>query len=295
MNELAWENIITGIHNSREVKPRKTGTTMVMDVGKGISETLSILQTTSNYIDLWKFGFGTSVFLEKTLVQEKLKLLESYDVLTFPGGTLLEVALLQHHCRVFMTHAKSLGFTAVEISDGTIPLPAFRRKKVIQCALDAGLIPITEVGKKDPKRQPTTEQIAEEALQDLEWGAAWVIIEGRESGQGVGIFDASGKVEESYIDRIIDIMGPKIDALIWEAPLKNQQAYLIEKFGGNTGLGNICPDQVLAVEALRNGLRFDTLDRVSSQLVRRGDWDPNQAEYDDELAGNAAVQLARKS
>ena len=65
MNELAWENIITGIRNSREVKPRKTGITMVMDVGKGISETLSILQTTSNYIDLWKFGFGTSVFLEK--------------------------------------------------------------------------------------------------------------------------------------------------------------------------------------------------------------------------------------
>ncbi len=286
MIELAWDNIITCIRNSREEKPRTIGTTMVMDVGKGITETKSILQTSSNYIDLWKLGFGTSVFFEKSLLQEKLELLKSYDILTFPGGTLLEVALLQHHCRVYMTHAKSLGFTAVEISDGTIPLPKFRRKKIIECALNAGLIPITEVGKKDPKRQPTSEEIAEEALQDLEWGAEWVIVEGRESGKGVGIFDESGKVEELYVERISEIMGTKINSLIWEAPLKNQQAYLIEKFGGNTGLGNIVPDQVLALEALRNGLRFDTLERVSSQLLRKGDWNPNQTEQEDE-AGNS--------
>ncbi|HIG91146.1 MAG TPA: phosphosulfolactate synthase, partial [Methylococcaceae bacterium] len=105
-------------------------------------------------------------------------------------------------------------------------------------------------------------------------GAAWVIIEGRESGQGVGIFDEAGKVEEFYLDQIIEIMGSRISELIWEAPLKSQQAYLIEKFGGNTGLGNICPDQTLALEALRNGLRFDTLDRGSSKMLRKGDWDP---------------------
>jgi len=278
MAELAWENIITNQRDLRELKPRKKGCTMVMDVGKGLHETQDILQVCGNYIDHWKFGFGTSVFMDKHLLQEKLQLLAEQNILTFPGGTLLEVALLTQHCRVYMTHAKALGFQAVEISDGTLPIPRFRRKRIIECALNAGLIPITEVGKKDPKRQPTPEQMAEEVREDLEWGAAWVIMEGRESGQSVGVFDESGNVDEFDVDVIMDIIGDKADSVIWEAPNKAQQVFFIEKFGANAGLGNIPIDQVLAVEALRNGLRFDTLNRVSGKLLREGSWDPNKVE-----------------
>jgi phosphosulfolactate synthase len=280
MSELAWENIISSMRNSRSAKPRKTGYTMVMDVGKGLIETQSILEMAGAYIDHWKFGFGTSVFVEKALLQQKLRLLAEHNILTFPGGTLLEVALLEHHCRVYMGQAKALGFQAVEISDGTLPIPRFRRRRIIECALNAGLIPITEVGKKDPKRQPTIDQIAEEVLEDLEWGAASVILEGRECGQGVGVYDDAGNVEDFEVERLVELLGSKIDAVIWEAPLKSQQAFFIEKFGVNVGLGNISPDQVLAVEALRNGLRFDTLNRVSDKLLRTGGWDPNAVEQD---------------
>jgi len=278
MAELAWENIIKGQRDPREQKPRKSGCTMVMDVGKGLHETQSILQACANYIDHWKFGFGTSAFMDKSLLQEKLHLLAEQNILTFPGGTLLEVALLTQHCRVYMTHAKALGFQAVEISDGTLPIPRFRRKRIIECALNAGLIPITEVGKKDPKRQPTPEKMAEEVLEDLEWGAAWVIIEGRESGHSVGVFDELGNVDEFEVDVIIGMIGNKSDSVIWEAPNKSQQAFFIEKFGANAGLGNISLDQVLAVEALRNGLRFETLNRVTGKLLREGSWDPNKVE-----------------
>jgi phosphosulfolactate synthase len=278
MAELAWGNIIKSLRDSRVGKPRKAGCTMVMDVGKSLEETKSILQIASNYIDHWKFGFGTTVFMDKALLQEKLQLLAAHNILTFPGGTLLEVALLEHHCRVYMTHARELGFTAVEISDGTLPIPRFRRKKIIDCALNAGLIPITEVGKKDPKRQPTADQIAKEASEDIDWGAAWVIIEGRECGQGVGVFDDSGNVDDFEVDLIVEMLGDRLDSLIWEAPLKSQQVFFIEKFGANAGLGNIPIDQVLALEALRNGLRFDTLNRVTGKLLREGSWDPNQVE-----------------
>jgi len=278
MAELAWGNIITGQREPRQIKPRKSGCTMVMDVGKSLDETQNILEISSNYIDHWKFGFGTSVFMEKKLLQQKLQLLAEHNILTFPGGTLLEVALLSHHCRVYMSHAKELGFSAVEISDGTLPIPRFRRKRIIDCALNAGLVPITEVGKKDPKRQPTADQIADEVMEDLEWGAAWVIIEGRESGQGVGVFDESGNVDDFEVDMIVDMIGNKRDSLIWEAPLKSQQTFFIEKFGANVGLGNIPMDQILALEALRNGLRFDTLSRVTGKLLREGSWDPNQVE-----------------
>jgi phosphosulfolactate synthase len=278
MSELAWGSIIKSLRNSRTNKPRKKGCSMIMDVGLGVEETKSLLQVGANYIDHWKFGFGTSAFVDKALLQEKLRLLAAHDVLTFPGGTLLEVALLENHCRVYMSHAKELGFSAVEISDGTLPIPRFRRKRIIECALKAGLIPITEVGKKDPKRQPTADQIAEEVLEDIKWGAAWVIIEGRESGQGVGVFDEAGNVDDFEVDRIMEILGSHVDSLIWEAPLKSQQVFFIEKFGANVGLGNIKADQILAVEALRNGLRFDTLNRLSGKLLREGQWNPEQVE-----------------
>jgi len=278
MSELAWGKIIKSLRDPRVEKPRKTGCTMVMDVGKSLEETKSILQIASNYIDHWKFGFGTTVFMDKALLQEKLQILATHNILTFPGGTLLEVALLEHHCRVYMTHARELGFTAVEISDGTLPIPRFRRQRIIECALNAGLIPITEVGKKDPKRQPTAEKIAQEASEDIDWGAAWVIIEGRESGQGVGVFDDSGNVDDFEVDMIVEMLGDKLDSLIWETPLKSQQVFFIEKFGANAGLGNIPIDQVLALEALRNGLRFDTLNRVTGKILREGSWNPNQVE-----------------
>ena len=284
MPELAWARIIKSTRGPRAVKPRRQGITMVNDTGRGLIETRDALSISAHLTDLWKLSFGTSVFMNRKVLQEKLELLNSNQVLTFPGGTLLEVALVEHHCRVYMHHAKKLGFRAVEISDGTIFIPRFRRKNIINCALDADLVPITEVGKKDPKRQPTVEQLAEEALEDLDWGAQWVIVEGRESGIGIGIYDEHGHVEENDVDKITEIMGENIDRLIWEAPLRMQQSFLIERFGSNVNIGNVECNKILALEALRNGLRFETLHSVAKDLLKTGRWDPNEVEPDNETA-----------
>jgi phosphosulfolactate synthase len=278
MAEMAWHPIIYNAREARTDKPRAAGITMVLDTGLGLRGTEDVMDFSSALIDHWKLGFGTSVFATRDKLQEKLALLHEHDVLTYPGGTLLEVSLVTHHCRVYMKRAKELGFSAVEISDGTISMPRFRRRNIINCARDAGLIPITEVGKKDPKRQPTADQIGEEALEDLEWGAEWVIIEGRESGTGIGVFDKFGLVEQDQVDRIAELMGEKISRVVWEAPLKNQQAALIEKFSSNVNFGNISPQQVLAVEALRCGLRFETLHALTDGLIRSGRWDPAEVE-----------------
>jgi phosphosulfolactate synthase len=278
MTDMAWQSIIHSTREQRTQKPRATGITMVLDSGLGLRATQDYIEFYGEHIDHWKLGFGTSVFVNRDKLQQKLALLQAFDILTYPGGTLLEVALLTHHCRVYMKHAKELGFTAVEISDGTITIPSFRRANIIHCAQDAGLIPITEVGKKDPKRQPTAEQIAEEILQDLECGAEWVIVEGRESGVDVGIFDKYGGVDQEEVNIIAELIGDKVQRVIWEAPLKNQQTVLIEKFSSNVNFGNIAPAQVLAVEALRCGLRFETLQTVSNQLLRSGCWDPTEIE-----------------
>jgi phosphosulfolactate synthase len=50
--------------------------------------------------------------------------------------------------------------------------------------------------------------------------------------------------------------------LIWEAPTKESQAWFIRHFGAEVNLGNIPPDEVIALETLRLGLRADTLREV---------------------------------
>ena len=46
--------------------------------------------------------------------------------------------------------------------------------------------------------------------------------------------------------------------IIWEAPIKSQQTWFIKQVGANVNLGNVSPDEVIALEALRLGLRGDT-------------------------------------
>jgi phosphosulfolactate synthase len=214
------------------------------------------------------------------LLRRKLAFLARQSFLTYPGGTLLEVAIVQQHCRVFMGRARDLGFSAVEISDGTLPLPLGRRRNVIRCAIDAGLVAITEVGKKDPAAQLDARELADLALQDLEWGASWVLVEGRESGKGVGIYDSEGEISGEMLDQMADAMGDKIDRLIWEAPLKPQQAALVRRFGNDVSLGNVRWDEVIALEALRAGLRFETLQPIVERRKRLGQWKPEQVEKD---------------
>jgi phosphosulfolactate synthase len=281
MPDLAWNPILTGLIGDRLPKPRAAGVTMVIDTGIGLRQAQDILELSGHCIDQWKFGFGTSVFYPRKLLQDKLALLAEHGVLSLPGGTLLEVALVERHCRDYMGHARELGFTAVEISDGTIPLPDFRRKNIIRCARDAGLVPITEVGKKDPRQQPSPLEVAEQALADLAHGAEWVVVEGRESGRSVGIYDQHGQVIDDSVSAICAGLGESAGRLIWEAPLKDQQAYLIRRLGTNVGLGNIHPDQVLAVEALRCRLRFDTMHWITDELVRSGAWSPEAVEPTD--------------
>lgn len=278
--DSAWQGVwsLDAMVNRRLRRPRAAGVTMVIDTGLGLSAMRDILDLAGQHIDHWKFGFGTTALMPRAALEAKLALLRERDILSYPGGTLLEAAVVQEHCRVFMTRAAELGFGAAEISEGTIDLPGDRRRRMIDCARSAGLQPITEVGRKDPERQPEAEELAAQVLQDLDWGAAWVIVEGRESGQGVGIYDRAGDIRASFLDEMTRLLGDAATRVIWEAPLRAQQAYLVCRFGANVSLGNVPPQECLALEALRCGLRFETFAAVAEHSRRAGVWDPAQVE-----------------
>lgn len=77
-------------------------------------------------------------------------------------------------------------------------------------------------------------------------------------------------------------MGKSTDRLIWEAPQKDQQAALVRRFGANVSLGNVAAREALALEALRSGLRYETLSQIVECERAAGQWDPAVLEAPDE-------------
>ena len=69
-------------------------------------------------------------------------------MLVYPGGTLLELAVYQGKGEAFVERVAELGFTAVEISEGTIELDTATRKRLIMQGVSCGLTVLSEVGKR---------------------------------------------------------------------------------------------------------------------------------------------------
>ncbi len=255
----AWLDILDFPYGDRSQKPRSTGLTMVIDKGLGLTDTRDLMELASSYVDHLKLTFGTSAFYQTRLLRQKIELVKSYGVHIFPGGTFLELALLQGRIIPYLDRARDLGFTGVEISDGTINIDEETRFNTIRLARAYGFeLVVSEVGKKDPRDQNSGRPLFEQVNRDLEAGSDLVIVEGRESGEGVVIYDDQGNILGDEVNHLVQNV-TDADRLLWEAPQKKQQQELIMRFGPNVNLGNVQRDDVLALEALRVGLRGDTL------------------------------------
>ena len=80
----------------------------------------------------------------------------------------------------------------------------------------------------------------------------------------MGLYDEHGEIDLRAVGEIRTALGDMVDRIIWEAPLKKQQVSLIRQFGVNVGLGNVAPSDAVALEALRAGLRFETLEPIAA-------------------------------
>jgi phosphosulfolactate synthase len=256
----AWEGVIRLPVPERLRKPRESGWTMVIDKGLGLHVVDDLMQTAAPVIDVVKLTFGTSAFFAYDVLKEKVRTITAHGVHVMPGGTFQEVAVWQGALDRYLGRARELGFDAIEVSDGTIEMDLQTRRETIGAA-KAGFRVLSEVGKKDPLDAQPMAVLADLVNADLDAGAFMVIMEAREAGKGVGIYDASGLPKEAEIEAFLQgVRNPS--RILWEAPLGGQQRYLVLRFGPNVSLGNIAPEDILALEALRSGLRGDTLKRA---------------------------------
>lgn len=237
----------------RSPKPRAAGLTHVLDTGIPVSQVAPLLATSGAYIDLWKFGWGTA-YLDPGL-EAKLAMLAEHRVRPCTGGTLLEVAWSQDRVPEFLEWAQQVGFGCVEVSRGAVPMPLEEKRELIRRASSVFSV-VSEVGAKDPSAESSPPQWADEVRGDLEAGAFCVLLEGRDSGT-VGLYRPDGSVRMDLVDAVV--RSARLSQLVFEAPRKNQQAWFINRFGSDVNLANVAIGDALGTEALRLGLRADTV------------------------------------
>ena len=238
----------------RTSKPRRRGITHVIDKGALLTSMDELLEAHGEFVDVWKFGFGTA-YIDST-VAAKLELLREHGVKACPGGTLLEAAWWQGRSSEFFEWSGRLGFGCVEVSRGATGLPAASKSGLIKAACGHGFEVFAEVGSKDPHEPALPSEWLDEANRDLDCGAAWLVAEGRESGT-VGLYAPDGSVRPDLVEAL-QRLGEDAP-VVYEAPRRRQQAWLVNHLGANVNLANIAPAEVLGLEALRHGLRSDTL------------------------------------
>ncbi|MBC8034329.1 MAG: phosphosulfolactate synthase [Chitinophagaceae bacterium] len=238
----------------RTPKPRKHGITMVMDKGLSIEEAKNFMSVAHPHVDIVKLGFGTA-FVTPNL-REKIEVYRSYDIPVYFGGTLFEAFLVRGQFDDYIAICKDYSISYVEVSDGSITIPHSEKCGYVE-KLTKHFTVLSEVGSKDAAHIIPPYKWIELMSAELAAGATYVIAEAREAGN-VGIYRGSGEVREGLVQEILTQI-PE-DKILWEAPQKAQQLYFLELIGCNVNLGNIAPTEMIALEAMRIGLRGDTFD-----------------------------------
>jgi phosphosulfolactate synthase len=237
----------------RSAKPRERGITHVLDRGLSVADVDGLMEVAGDAVDVVKLGWGTSLVTGN--LQAKLARFAAHDVPVVLGGTLTEIALRDGRLDGLVAWIRELGLRHVEVSDGTIDLRPERKREII-ATLAKDFVVFSEVGSKDAEEIMAPYRWVELIEAELEAGAWKVVAEARETGTA-GIYRPDGEVRMGLIDEIAHAVDPA--RLVFEAPRKAQQVWFIRRFGHETNLGNIAPEDVLSLETLRLGLRSDTM------------------------------------
>lgn len=245
----------------RSSKPRDHGITMIMDKGLSVREAEDMVSGGGPHIDIVKLGFGTAYVTPN--LREKIEVYQAAGLPVYFGGTLFEAFLIRDQFNDYISLLKDYKIDYMEVSDGSITIPHAEKCGYIEKMTKYGTV-LSEVGSKDAAHIIPPYKWIELMRAELEAGSTYVIAEAREAGT-VGIYRGTGEVREGLVQEILTQI-PE-EKIIWEAPQKPQQLYFLELIGCNVNLGNIAPSEIIALEAMRIGLRGDTFELYLDKKV----------------------------
>jgi phosphosulfolactate synthase len=188
-------------------------------------------------------------------------------VRTVTGGGPFEVAVQQGQLPLYMDLCADIGFHRIECGEGFTDLPE-PPAEIMAMARARGLEVQFELGKKHGGAFTTdvVSQLIDQGRAWLDEGAVELVVEGRESAKGVGLFDDDGRFNAGFAERFADAFG--LQVVMFEAPNKPSQFALLDHFGPEVQLCNVRLEELLRVEIYRRGLHSDAFERENLRPPR---------------------------
>lgn len=238
--------------NVRELKPA----TSPFDPGYDPVTVESHLEQSHHMMSVLKISMACWLIADEACTRRKVAAAKKYQVPTTTGGGPFEVAMAQGQLEPYLDLCADVGVDRIEIGEGFTD-PDLNPKKLVKMANDRGLQVQFELGKKHGGAF-TSDMVQALIDQGKEWlqaGARQLVVEGRESAKGVGLFDDAGNFNAAFADRFAKVFGH--DIVLFEAPNKPSQFALLDHFGPEVHLCNVRLEEFLRVEIYRRGLHSD--------------------------------------
>jgi phosphosulfolactate synthase len=228
--------------------------TMVLDRLSGLVR--EEFEQAAEYVDILEIGWGLPLVWKEEALTSRIKYYQKLGVKVSMSGTLVEHAIYHGSTESILKKAEKLGFDIIEVSDGIIDMSLEQKERLVKSVKQHDFEYLIAVGKKDPASQLSHEETIARISDALTLEPIKVVLEGREAGRVVGIYDENGNVRWNFLRAITSRLDPK--EIIFEAPNQIQQAALIQELGPDVNLGNVSLNSIAALESERQGLRFDT-------------------------------------
>jgi phosphosulfolactate synthase len=216
----------------------------------------SHLEQSRHLMALLKVSMACWLVADEAATRRKVASARRWGVPTVTGGGPFEVAVAQGQLPYYLDLCADIGFSRIECGEGFTDLPLPPRE-VARMAHDRGLEVQFELGKKHGGAftGDVVDGLIEQGRTWLDAGALHLVVEGRESAKGVGLFDDEGNFNGAFADRFAEAFG--LGTVIFEAPNKPSQFALLDHFGPEVHLCNVRLEEVLRVEIYRRGLHSD--------------------------------------
>jgi phosphosulfolactate synthase len=247
--------------------PHVSAATSPFDPGYDPATVASHLQQSFHLMSILKISMACWLIADERATRRKIQLAHKYGVPTVTGGGPFEIAVAQGELPGYLDLCADVGVTRIECGQGFTESD-LKPREIVAAAASHGLDVQMELGKKHDGafNQQTLNAWLDRGQEWLDAGAVQLVVEARESAQGVGLFDANGNLNTEFAECFVTRFG--FDTVMFEAPNKPSQFALLKHFGRQIHLCNVRLEELLRVEIFRRGLHSDAFELPNLRPVR---------------------------
>lgn len=214
------------------------------------------IEQSGHLMSVLKISMACWQIANEAATRRKVQAARRAGVKTCTGGGPFEIAATFGKLPEFLDLCADLGVNRIEAGEGFTE-QSLDPQAIVKLAAQRGLDVQYEAGKKHGGTftADVVKGLLDEGQRWLDAGAKVIVIEGRESAQDVGLFDAQGRVNAGFAESFVEAWG--MDRVVFEAPNKPSQFALLNHFGPMVQMSNVRLEELLRVEIYRRGLHSD--------------------------------------